>query len=200
VDRALWIGTPHLSKWRKQVRDRSRLDVEPEKVGDFNSFDEVEALPPETRSKLRYFMITHGNDGVGHFDPMLLIQKPEWLGDPETRPPGVPKSERYTTPLTFVQTLIDMKNAMGAGPGEFVADGHDYRADLPRFVAEAFGLECSAAQMERMEEAVRRYDAAVHDWLGGAIPEQVAALDARARMENSNGGSPAMADADTSSS
>jgi uncharacterized membrane protein len=191
VERALWIGTPHLSKWKKQVMEGGRMDTELDTVGEFNSFKDVEALPPERRAKLRYFMITHGNDGVGHFDPILLIQKPDWLGDPDTRPVGVPKSERYVTPLTFVQTLIDMKNAMGAGPGEFVADGHDYRADLPLFVREAFGLECTDEQLARVEEAVRRYDAAVNEWLGGQIPERVLDAERLARTRDANGGSPA---------
>jgi uncharacterized membrane protein len=173
VERALWLGTPHLSGWRKQVMAGGRLDVERELVGEFNSIEEVEALPADQRSKLRYFLLTHGNDGVGHFDPRLLIQKPDWLGDPDTRPPGVPKSERYVTPLTFVQTLIDMKNAMGAGPGEFVADGHDYRADLPRFVLEAFGLSCTPAQLASVEERVRNYDHIIDEWLAGHVPEEV---------------------------
>ena len=180
VERALWIGTPHLSKWKKQVMAGGRMDVEPEKVGEFNSFADVEALSQEARSKLRYFMITHGNDGVGHFDPTLLIQKPDWLGDPDTRPPGVPKSERYVTPLTFVQTLIDMKNAMGAGPGEFVADGHDYRADLPRFVLEAFGLTCSARAIRQIEERpCATTTAAINEWLTGHVPERVFEADWR---------------------
>ncbi len=195
VERALWIGTPHLSGWNKQVQNASRLDVDIDTVGDFNSFDEVEALSLEKRKKLRYYKITHGNDGVGVFDPMLLIQKPKWLGDPEARPPGVPKSERYVTPLTLVQTLFDMKNAMGAGPDEFVADGHDYRADLPRFVLEAFGLECSEEQFERVEEGIRRYDAGVNKWLGGEIPQEVLQADGIVRSNGSNGGSPAMTDA-----
>ena len=158
VERALWIGSPHLSKWKVQVMRGDRPDVEPDLIGAFNSFEDVEAMTPEARSRLRYFLVTHGNDGVGHFGPDLLIQQPDWLGDPETRPPGVPKSEKWITPTSFFQTLIDMKNAMNVIPGQFEANGHDYRGDLARFVREAYALECSDEQLERVEGALRRYE------------------------------------------
>jgi hypothetical protein len=51
-----------------------------------------------------------------------------------------------------------MKNAMNVVPGEFVADGHDYRADLARFVREVYDLPCSDAQLERVEAALRKYE------------------------------------------
>jgi hypothetical protein len=51
-----------------------------------------------------------------------------------------------------------MKNAMEGEPGGFIANGHDYRADLARFVREAYGLSCSDLQLERIEAALRRYD------------------------------------------
>jgi uncharacterized membrane protein len=156
VERALWIGTPHLSSWRTQVFGKERPDVELEQVSDFDNFEQLEAMDPEQRSKLRYFLITHGNDGVGHFGPDLLIQQPVWLGEPETRPPRVPKGQKWSTPTTFVQTLIDMNNAMNVVPGVFEASGHDYRSDLARFVREAYGLSCSEQQLANIEAAMRR--------------------------------------------
>jgi hypothetical protein len=158
VERALWIGSPHLSKWKVQVMRGDRPDVDSDLIGEFNSFEDVEARAPEARSRLRYFLVTHGNDGVGHFGPDLLIQQPDWLGDPGSRPPGVPKSEKWITPTSFLQTLIDMKNAMNVVPGQFDANGHDYRGDLARFVREAYALECSDEQLERVEGALRRYE------------------------------------------
>jgi uncharacterized membrane protein len=160
VERALWIGSPHLSKWKTQVFGTERPDVEKELVGEFDNFEELEAMTPEARAKLRYFFITHGNDAVGKFGPDLLIQQPDWLGAPETRPVRVPKGAKYRTPTSFFQTLIDMKNAMDvkpAQPGEFVASGHDYSADLARFVREAYALTCSDEQMERIEKSLRRW-------------------------------------------
>jgi len=165
VDRGLWIGTPHLSKWRAQVFGRERPDVDRCAIGNFNSFDEVESLPDDKRKRLRYFLLTHGNDGVGHFGLDLLIQQPEWLGDPETRPTGVPRSQKWITPTTFFQTLIDMKNAMNVVPGEFDANGHDYRGDLARFVREAWDLDCTDEQLDRIEGALRRYEGLRAGWM-----------------------------------
>jgi hypothetical protein len=51
-----------------------------------------------------------------------------------------------------------MKNAMNVVPGEFVANGHDYRADLVRFVREAYGLPCTEEQLQRVEQAVRKLE------------------------------------------
>jgi uncharacterized membrane protein len=100
--------------------------------------------------------VTHGNDGVGRFGLDLLIQKPDWLADPDTRPPRVPRSQRWVTPTTFIQTLVDMNNAMNVVPGEFDAKGHDYRGDLARFVRAVYGLPCSDEQCARIEAALRR--------------------------------------------
>ncbi len=163
MERGLWIGSPRLSKWKQQVLEEDRLDVDPHQIGEFNSFEEVEALAPARRESLRYFLMSHGNDGVCRFEPTLLIQQPDWLGDPETRPAGVRKSQRYATPITLIQTVIDMNNAMNAGPGE----GHDYSQDLPRFVREAYDLKCSDEQFMRVEQVIREYDEIVGEWIGG---------------------------------
>lgn len=165
IERGLWVGSPHLSKWREQVLNGRRPDVEPAVVGEFNSYEELESMKEEDRKWLRYFLVTHGNDGVGHFGPDLLIQQPRWLGDPTTRPPGVPASQKWITPTTFFQTLIDMKNAMNVVPGQFDANGHDYRGDLPRFVREAYDLECSDEQLESVEQALRANELARHQLL-----------------------------------
>lgn len=77
-------------------------------------------------------MITHANDAVGHFGPDLLVRAPDWLG-PATRAATVPAAQRWRSPTTFVQTMVDMKNAANFIPGQFEAKGHDYRADLARF-------------------------------------------------------------------
>jgi uncharacterized membrane protein len=159
IERALWIGTPHLSKWAVQSLGADRPDVEQASIGEFNSFDEVEALSPEQRSQLRYVLITHGNDGVARFGLDLLFQQPDWLGDPETRPTGVPRGQKWITFTSFVQTLIDMNNAMNVVPGRFDANGHDYRGDLARFVREVYDLDATDAQLERVEEAMRKHEA-----------------------------------------
>jgi hypothetical protein len=158
VERALWIGTPNMSRWKHEVMGPPRPDVDRDAVGEFDNFGQVEALDQEKRKQLRYVMITHGNDGVAYFGPDLLIQQPAWLSDPDKRPPRVPKYTKYSTPTTFAQTLIDMNNAMSVVPGEFEAKGHDYRADLARFVREVYDLSCTDEQLEKIEVALRRYE------------------------------------------
>jgi uncharacterized membrane protein len=155
IDGALWIGTPHLSQWKRQVRNANRPDVDPSLVGEFYGPEDLEALSAGARRRMRYFLLTNGNDPVGYFGPELLIQKPPWLGAPETRPPRVPGGQRWVPPLTFLHTLVDMKNALNIVPGEFVATGHDYRANLAPFVRVAFDLECSDKQLERVQQALQ---------------------------------------------
>jgi uncharacterized membrane protein len=174
VERGLWIGTPHLSKWKTQVQGPDRPDVDRSLVGEFSSFEQVEGLPKKERQALRYFLVTHDNDGVAKFGPDLLVQQPDWLGDPETRPAGVPRSQKWVTPTTFFQTLIDMNNAMNVTPGEFVANGHDYRAALARFVREAYDLKCTAKQLESIEGALRRYELLRADFMKAAAEREQA--------------------------
>ena len=80
IDHAIWIGTPHFSKWKEQVLFDGRADVDPSIVRVFSNISEWHALDPEERAGIRYVMITHHDDGVALFGPELAIQAPEWLG------------------------------------------------------------------------------------------------------------------------
>ena len=129
--------------------------MNPALVGRFNDFGRLEALGPDARKQLRYVMITHDNDAVAHFGLDLLVRAPEWLGPAETRAATVPKAEQWRSPTTFVQTLVDMKNAANVIPGQFEAKGHDYRKDLARFVREVYALRATDAQLAEIEKALR---------------------------------------------
>ena len=83
---------------------------------------------------------------------------PHGSGSPETRPQGVPRTARYGPIVTFLQTLVDMKNSMTVVPGVFEAKGHDYRADLACFVRAVYRLDASEEQMERIEDALRAFE------------------------------------------
>ena len=155
VDRAIWIGTPHETRWKDQIA-AGGPDVDPTVVGTFNDFGQLEALGAGARKRLRYVMISHDNDAVAKFGLSLLFREPSWLGDPAARPPTVPSTERWSTPTTFVLTLVDMKNAANVIAGQFEAKGHDYRADLARFVREVYGLRCTDQQLDRVEAALRQ--------------------------------------------
>jgi uncharacterized membrane protein len=152
IDSAIWIGTPHFSKWKERVLYDDRPDVDREVVGVFNDIDEWQALDPARRERLRYVMITHYDDGVGLFGPELAIQAPEWLCDPQARHESVPKGMRWMPTTTFFQVLVDMKNAANVVPGVFAAKGHDYRADLLPFFHAVLGLEASPEQLDAIEK------------------------------------------------
>lgn len=155
IDRAIWIGTPYMSKWKQEALGSDRPDVDPSLLRRFNDFGQLQALARPVREQLRYVMITHDNDGVACFGPDLLARAPDWLAPAETRPAGVPKTEQWQSPATFIQTLIDMKNAANVIPGQFEAKGHDYRADLARFVREVYALQASDEQLASIEAALR---------------------------------------------
>ena len=160
VDRALWIGTPYGSKWMRQVTGLPRPDVDPAIVAVFNDHDQYAALPPESRERLRYVLVSHDNDGVTKFGPDLIVSRPRWLSPdrppreavPDASPRGIPPAMRWRPVTTFLQTLIDMKNAQV--PGAYRAWAHDYRPDLARFIRDVFDLPATDEQMVRIERAL----------------------------------------------
>ncbi|HXJ63974.1 MAG TPA: alpha/beta-hydrolase family protein, partial [Actinomycetota bacterium] len=158
VDRALWAGTPGFARWREEVAPGGS-PVDPA-VGVFDRFEQVEALEPKARSRLRFVFLTHDEDPVAKFGLELLVRAPDWLGPPATRPPGVPRSETWQTPTTFLQTLVDMKNSVDLAPGHFDARGHDYRGEAARFVREVFALPATDGQLAAVEAALRRFETA----------------------------------------
>ncbi|MEW1955461.1 alpha/beta-hydrolase family protein [Terrabacter sp. NPDC080008] len=165
IDRALWIGTPDGSKWSHEVTGAARPDVDPSLVTVVNDHEQLLALGEEARSRLRYVLLSHDNDGVTKFGLDLLNRRPAWLGPDRPRredipgrsPRGIPAGMRWRPITTFVQTLVDMKNAQV--PGSFRAWAHDYRADLPEFIRDVYGLSCTDEQMAAIQDAVRRREA-----------------------------------------
>lgn len=160
IDRALWIGTPYGSGWMHQVTGPPRPDVDPDLLATVNDFRQIEAMPPDRRSRLRYVMVSHDNDGVAKFGADLIASRPAWLS-PERRPVelvpgasprGIPARLRWRPITTFLQTMVDMKNAQI--PGAYRAWAHDYRPDLTRFIAEVFDLPASEDQLQRVEAAL----------------------------------------------
>jgi uncharacterized membrane protein len=186
IDRAIWIGSPYMSKWKEEVLKSERADVDRTLIGHFNDFGQLEALGPDARARLRYVMITHDDDGVAHFGLDLLARAPEWLGPAETRPASVPKAEQWRSPTTFVQTLIDMKNSANVIPGQFEAKGHDYRADLARFVREVYALQASDEQLASIERALRANELERKALLDAHAPKK-AEKPARGRRRKAGG-------------
>jgi uncharacterized membrane protein len=150
-----------VSKWRDEVTGAPRPDVDQDLVAVVNDYEQFCERSPEARRKVRFILVSHDNDGVTKFDPDLLMRRPAWLGGqrpaveeiPGRSPRGTPPAMRWRPVTTFFQTLIDMKNAQI--PGAYRAWAHDYRADLPEFVRDAFDLHCTPEQLERIKAAVQ---------------------------------------------
>jgi uncharacterized membrane protein len=166
IDRALWIGTPAFSRWKEQVVREDRQDVDRSCVRVLNDVGELRALPAAARDRVRFVLLDHYDDGVTRLSPDLLVAAPPWLTD-ERPPRGVPRTMRWTPLTTALQVAVDAKNGMAARPGDFVARGHDYRADLPEFVREVFDLPATEAQLDRLYLALRRHELEIRDrWSG----------------------------------
>jgi uncharacterized membrane protein len=162
IDRGLWIGTPASSGWKNEILSRDRVDVDQSQVAVVNDYEQFRAAGDEACSKVRFVLLSHDNDGVTKFDADLLTHRPSWLGpDRPTReelpgrsPRGIPASMRWRPVTTFFQTLVDMKNAQI--PGAYRAWAHDYRPDLPDFIRDVYGLDCSDEQLERVKDACEK--------------------------------------------
>lgn len=152
---SVFLGTPAATRfaadWR---RDPSRVDPLGEMV-EVDSFAEYEAIGGG-----RHVLVTHHDDPIPKFTPSLLVRQPEWLGDPDEREAGIPRSARWRPATTFVLTGIDMINAMEVVPGRFTRRGHDYREDIPDFVRVVFGLDATADQRATLEDFLREREVA----------------------------------------
>jgi uncharacterized membrane protein len=156
IDRALWVGLPWLAKWSRSGMARGASTLVPEgTVGVFDRHEQLQELTDEQRGRLRAVILSHDNDPIAVMGPELLIRRPTWLADGQ-RGRGVPDQMHWRPLITFIQTAMDAANAMVSVPGEFGSFGHDYRADMVRFVRDAYGLPpASEEQLARIEEILR---------------------------------------------
>jgi len=156
IDRALWVGLPWLAKWSRSGMTRSASTQVPAgTVGVFDRHQQLQELSEEARARLRAVVLSHDNDPIAVLGPELLVQRPPWLADGQ-RGRGVPEQMRWRPLVSFVQTAMDAANAMVSVPGQFGSFGHDYRADMVRFVRDAYGLPAaSEEQLARIEQVLR---------------------------------------------
>jgi uncharacterized membrane protein len=156
IDRALWVGLPWLAKWSRSGMTRGSSTLVPEgTVGVFDRHEQLAELSEEQRARLRAVILSHDNDPIAVLGPELLIQPPWWLSDGR-RGRGVPENMHWRPLVTFIQTAMDAANAMVSVPGEFGSFGHDYRADMVRFVRHAYGVPAvTEQQLSRIETTLR---------------------------------------------
>jgi uncharacterized membrane protein len=155
IDRALWVGLPWLAKWSRSGMIRgSHTLVPPRTVGVFDRHEQLQELTDEERARMRAVILSHDNDPIAVFGPDLIVQRPQWLADGQ-RGRGVPDTMRWLPLVTFIQTATDAMNAMLSVPGEFGSFGHDYRADMARFVRDVYDLPATESQLKRIEQVLR---------------------------------------------
>ena len=156
IDRALWVGLPWLAKWSRMGMTRGASAMVPEgTVGVFDRHEQLAELTDTQRARLRATILSHDNDPIAVMGPELIVRPPAWLADSQ-RGRGVPEQMRWRPLITFVQTAMDAANAMVSVPGDFGSFGHDYRADMVRFVRDAYALPAASdAQVARIEAVLR---------------------------------------------
>ena len=156
IDRALWVGLPWLAKWSRMGMTRGSSTLVPEgTVGVFDRHEQLAELTDEQRARLRATILSHDNDPIAVMGPELIVRRPAWLADGQ-RGRGVPEQMRWRPLITFIQTAMDAANAMVSVPGEFGSFGHDYRADMVRFVRDAYALPAASdTQVARIEAVLR---------------------------------------------
>src|SRR5215218_1151417 len=156
IDRALWVGLPWLARCSRSGMARGSSTLVPEgTVGVFDRHEQLQELSDEQRARLRATVLSHDNDPIAVLGPELLIRRPWWLADGQ-RGRGVPDAMNWRPLVTFVQTAMDAANAMVSVPGKFGSFGHDYRADMVRFVQDAFQLPAATdAQLASIEQTLQ---------------------------------------------
>ena len=158
IERSLWIGTPASSKWKDFTYSNKTLNTEKDLIGIFSTFSDYEKESQSKKDKFRYFVVTNDNDPVAKFTVSLLVQKPDWLEEEKLRPSSISPNTQYRVPGTFVQTLVDMKNALKPIPGDFVSTGHDYRGSLAPFIRVAYQFSITDDQYSNVVRALKAND------------------------------------------
>ncbi|CAN5146378.1 hypothetical protein BH23ACT9_BH23ACT9_16980 [soil metagenome] len=159
IDRALWVGLPWMAKWSRSGMIRGSSDLVPQgTVGVFDRIEQLTALSDDARDRLRAVILSHDNDPIALLGPDLVVQRPRWL-QRGYRGRGVPEDMRWIPIVTLWQTFIDAMNSMVQVPGQFASYGHDYRADVARFVHATFRLQpVTEAQWAAIDATLVRRD------------------------------------------
>lgn len=167
----LYLGTPYRTElWRRWTSDPDAMDP----AGLLGLVSQAAEIPALPRS-VRHVQVVHHDDPINKFSFSAILRAPAWMGPPYQRPPGVPKETVFRPVVTFIISLIDLKNGMDSKPGEFVRRGHDYRIELREAIQRTFNLSATADQAEAIESALRSRE---REW---AARRMVARRFARAR-------------------
>jgi uncharacterized membrane protein len=143
VRRALWVGTPHLSKLGRALKDVADPRVIYLRTRDIRDHD------PEDAGRIRYVFLERLSDPVVLFPGVDLLWRRHEAGS------------RWRPGISFLQGLVDLVKATRWTADEPASTGHDYRIELPLTVNVAFGhgrprAEVAALGQEVLEEEADR--------------------------------------------
>jgi uncharacterized membrane protein len=142
VRRALWVGTPYLSRLARRLRG-----VGDERVGFLRTRDVRESDPPGAE-KLRFVFLERLTDPVVLFPGLeLLWRRPPW-------------ADSWRPGISFVQNVVDLIKATRWTADQPASAGHDYRLELPLTVNIAFGHHRPRDEAERIAQFVLETEAA----------------------------------------
>ena len=84
------MGTPYSSGWMQEVTHGGREDTDADELAVVNDIEQLQALPPHQRERLRYVLLSHDNDGVTKFGTDLIMRRPGGCarGRPASRRPS----------------------------------------------------------------------------------------------------------------
>ena len=149
VEAGLYLGVPFRSSaWRSWWRNPRTIDPDGRMVL------VTQANDAPKRPGL-HLMVVHNDDPVNKFSYTMFVRRPWWFGEPEDRPPLVPRESLFRPVISFVIALADLLNGMNMAPGEFKRVGHDYRIDIREATEKAFLLRSSPEQAQRIEAELR---------------------------------------------
>ncbi len=168
VARALWVGTPGLSRAGRGLKRSPGVRV-------LRARDVLEADPPDAAG-WRVVLLERLTDPVVLFPGLELLWRRRGAG----WKPGV----------SFVQSVLDLVKATRWTAEQPSTAGHDYRIELPLVVNLAFGHRRPRPEAERIATAVLEAEAAR---VAAVRAQRQAALSASARTRPAAAGTAAAA-------
>lgn len=149
IRRALWVGTPGLSRWSERVPEDEAVRV--------NGLDELEQLTSsDITDEDRVLEFRNADDAVAKLDPRTIWRRPDWMsGDDRITP-----DQAWIPGVTFLQGALDTYNAIAASkPGEFNAAAHDYRTAHAKAVQLAYDFpDVDDARLDEITELTQRLE------------------------------------------
>jgi uncharacterized membrane protein len=157
IDRAMYTGSPLGSPLQDTLpKDDRLIGGDKPLVASVRNGAEIDKLSAEKAERLRVTFLRHDADPVALFSPNLLWQQPSWLTG-STRGEGISTHQRWWPGVTGIQTALDQQAAQYFKPGVLESKGHDYRLELTKGLARAFGnSDVTDLQLAKIREFGRQ--------------------------------------------